>query len=351
MKNKRYKISVLANAPLLYPTDSVYILMRCDADEIIEVPKAYPYSGEWGQCNSEYISIFDDNYPMPKILDMVYLSIVERVFYELEIELSTIELIKLWESQVGDACFSHIYIGMAPFGGVALWAHSTKKQILLNWAKGKEISIDMEDYLPMAPNLTLNEVCNHYINNDALVARNLKENGLPPRDLFDKYMRQYTYRYYPMFEKWNEDDEKWEIYDEEKDVVPQFEYIEEMLTDGTHDKLHDDGLLKYHEAGKPKKLAMKWWVKKSEYVAYFWFDDEVLCPIFEKFYGAHRDTKVDFRLRIDAQKKKYELSLFRQGLKEPQVLPEEAYQLLVFKSQFENYRSDNYNQERGAWIW
>ena len=53
---------------------------------------------------------------------------------------------------------------------------------------------------------------------------------------------------------------------------------------------------------------------------------------------------------IDAQKKKYELSLFRQGLKEPQVLPEEAYQLLVFKSQFENYRSDNYSSNKTRFI-
>ena len=122
-------------------------------------------------------------------------------------------------------------------------------------------------------------------------------------------------------------------------------------SDGTHDKLHDGGLMKYHEAGKPKKLALKWHIKKSDYSAYFWFEDEEICAIFNKFYGQHPDTKTDFIIHIDPIKKKYELSLYRYGLKEPVIIPESAYQLIVFKSGFENYRSKNYNQPTGAWIW
>ena len=134
-------------------------------------------------------------------------------------------------------------------------------------------------------------------------------------------------------------------------LIGKFYYIEESLYDGTHDKLHDGGLLKYHQAGKPKKLAIKWHIGKSEYSAYFWFEDERIREVFDKFYGAHPDTKTDFIIRIDAENKKYELALYRYGLKEPQIISEDVYQLLVFKNKFEDYRSDNYNQERGAWIW
>lgn len=167
----------------------------------------------------------------------------------------------------------------------------------------------------------------------------------------DRNLQQFTYRYLFQFEKWDDSDEEWGKYKGNDELIPIFEFIEESLFDGTFDKLHDDGLLKYHQAGKPKKLAIKWHIKKSEYTAYFWFEDEKICSIFERFYGAHPDTKTDFIIRIDAEQKKYELALFRQGLKEPQIIPEDAYQLLVFKNKFEHYRSDNYNQERGAWIW
>lgn len=207
----------------------------------------------------------------------------------------------------------------------------------------------MEEYLPYDPEKTLEECCNAFINADELVKRNLEEEGLPSYDLFDNYMKQFSYRYLPLFEKWDEDKKEWQRY-EEDEISPTLDYIEESLFDGTHDKLHDGGLMKYHEAGKPKKLSLQWHIWKSEYSAYFWFEDEKIRKVFDKFYGAHPDTKADFIIRIDAIGRKYELSLYRYGFKEPQIIPEETYQLLVFKNKFEDYRSDNYNQERGAWI-
>ena len=165
-----------------------------------------------------------------------------------------------------------------------------------------------------------------------------------------RLVRQYIYKYLLIYENWDEDMEEWKKYNDEEEL-PEFDYIEENLFDGTHDKLHDDGLLNYHQAGKPKKLAIKWHIKKSEYTAYFWFEDEEICALFDRFYGAHPETKSDFMIRIDAEKNKYELALYRYGLKEPQVISESAYQLIVFKNKFEYYRSENYDQPRGAWIW
>ena len=80
-------------------------------------------------------------------------------------------------------------------------------------------------------------------------------------------------------------------------------------------------------------------------------EDEAIRAAFEKFYGAHRDTKVDFIIRIDPEKNKYELALYRYGLQEPVAISEDTYQMIVFKSKFEYYRSENYDQPRGAWIW
>lgn len=206
-----------------------------------------------------------------------------------------------------EGIFENLVFGFAPCNGFTMWCHGHRKSIVVK--------------------------STHNL---------LTEIG--------KYMQQFTYRYLPLFEHWDKKKEEWQK-PEQLEGNLEFDYIEESLFDGTHDKLHDGGLMKYHQAGKPKKLAIKWHIKKSEYTAYFWFEDEKICSIFERFYGAHPDTKTDFIIRIDTETKKYELALYRQGLKEPQIIPEDAYQLLVFKNKFEHYRSDNYNQERGVWIW
>ena len=216
-------------------------------------------------------------------------------------------------------------VGLAPYGGITIWSTDKLKRTIIK-----------------------------RLHAEALVNQqyNTINDNLPSRDLFENYMKQFTYRYQAIFDHWDEDGEKWIKYNEEEDeLIPEFDYIEESLYDGTHDKLHDGGLMKYHQAGKPKKLRVEWHIGKSEYSAYFWFEDERIREVFDRFYGAHPDTKTDFIIRIDAEKRKYELALYRYGLKEPQVIPEDVYQLLVFKNKFEDYRSDNYNQERGAWIW
>lgn len=348
----QYSVKVSGSAPELFPTDTFFGLLYFTRNEALEIPKRYPYSGEWGQVLSTQL-LERIEYPMPRVLDMVWLSIVERQFYSIQCRLPFEKMEALWQQtdeESEEARFEHIVVGMAPYGGVAIWTHGEKKSDLVAWMQAEEIEVEMADFMPMNPTVTLDENCDFYINNDSRVKENLEKNGLPPRHLYDKYMQQFTYRYVPLFEHWNEDKKEWTKYKEEE-ILPEFDYIEEALFDGTHDKLHDGGLMNYHEAGKPKKLAVTWHIKKSEYSAYFWFEDEEICAIFDRFYGAHPETQTDFMIRIDAERNKYELALYRYGLKEPQVISESAYQLIVFKNKFEYYRSENYNQPRGAWIW
>ncbi len=354
MPSPQFKILVSGTAPVLYPTDTFFGLLYFEADDALEIPKKYPYQGEWGQPISTHLLERED-YPVPGLIDMVWISIVERKFYSLVQKLPVERLEKLFgqtDDDTGEPLFEHIVVGMAPYGGVALWTHGSKKASLVAWMHGEETQVEMKDFSPMNPDVTLDENCDFYINNDSRVKENLETNGLPPRDLFDNYMKQFTYRYLPLFEHWDEDEEKWQPYtEEEQETQPELDYIEEALYDGTHDKLHDGGLIQYHEAGKPKKLAVKWHIKKSEYVAYFWFEDEAIRAIYDKFYGIHPETKTDFIIHIDSIKKKYQLSLFRYGLQEPRVVSDDAYQLIVFKNKFEHFRSENYNQPQGAWIW
>lgn len=351
---REYFIKVSGTAPVLYPTDTFFGLLYFEADDALEIPKKYPYQGEWGQPISTHL-LEREEYPVPGMIDMVWLSIVERKFYSIVEKLPTDRLEELFsqkDEDTGDTVYEHIVVGMAPYGGVALWTHGFKKSTLVKWMHAEEIQVEMKDFMPLNPDVTLDENCDFYINNDSRVKENLGKNGLPPRDLFDNYMKQFTYRYLPLFDHWDENQEKWTKYTvEEQEVKPELDCIEEALYDGTHDKLHDGGLLNFHEAGKPKKLAVKWHIKKSEYSAYFWFDDAAIRAVFDKFYGAHPDTKTDFILHFDPMKNEYQLALYRLGLKEPLPISKEAYQLIVFKNKFEHYRSENYDQPRGAWIW
>lgn len=149
-------------------------------------------------------------------------------------------------------------------------------------------------------------------------------------------MRKYKYRFVPICEGECEID---------------LTGIDQTLSDGTIRRLNDVNLFDFQEASIPSKLAVKWSLNDLEFNAFFMFNVESTLRIIERFYGAHPETKSDFIIRIDAANKKYELALYRQGLKEPVVIPESAYQLIVFKNKFEDYRSENYNQPRGAWIW
>jgi len=343
-----YRYCISGNAPVLYPTEICYSALYYTQEESLPIPKCYPYRGEWGEILSTEILSRED-YPMPIRLVIAWLSIVEQQFYQLEVELPANRLQTIWNYYFPET-FSHIVVGMAPFGGVALWCVGEDKSVLVKWMQAKPYKVNFKEFKSGDQYISLEHYCSRYLESNRQAKNNIERYGQPPRDLYDKYMQQFTYRYLTLFEHWDEDKGEWQKYDEEE-ILPEFEYIEEALFDGTHDKLHDGGLMNYHEAGKPKTLAVKWHVKKSDFTAYYWFEDEEICRIYDRFYGAHPNTKTDFMIRIDSEKNKYELALYRYGLKEPLVISESAYQLIVFKDKFECFRSENYDQPTGAWIW
>ena len=342
----KQKMIVSGVAHSLYPTHLLFGVVYLQDGTVTEIPPKLPFKGDWGQITSVHLLEESSCLSFPEYIDIVYLSVVEGIYYGLtkRISVETINAIATkYKKSVDEISF---LVGMAPYGYLALWIITEQKSIIVGWYHGEEVEVTKDDFLPNEQFVKADILCSKYLCQNVVAYNNLKKNGLPHLDTFNNYMKQFMYRYIIHFERDNS-----EIGKAESSLQPDLKYIEESLYDGTHDKLHDDGLLKYHQAGKPKKLAIKWNIGKSEYSAYFWFEEEPIREVFDKFYGAHPDTKTDFIIHIDAENRKYELALYRYGLKEPQVIPETVYQLLVFKNKFEDYRSDNYNQERGAWIW
>ena len=345
MTMEEYEYCVVGCAFDIAPILTHVALVSCSDTEVLSIPECLPFQGEWGK--NETISLLEEStHLLPKGVHIIYLSTIEHKFYMVNDSLPIEELDSLWNN--GD--YNKVVVGMAPYGGIAVWLNGTKNSTLVKWLHGSEINVDMKSFIPDNPDVSLEQLSLFYINSVKEAKSYFEEFGIPPRSLFEKYMQQFCYRYHILFRHWDADKQNWQDYDEDGSD-PQLNYIEEALYDGTYDKLHDDRLTNYHNAGKPKKLALKWNVKKSEYEAYIWFKNEGIQAIFDRFFGAHSETKTDFMIRIDSEKNKYELALYRYGLKEPQVISESAYQLLVFKNKFEYYRSDNYNQPKGAWIW
>lgn len=325
MINLSISVSYLSLYPIVLLNGK--IISKTDEHSICSINS---YCNEdWGEGKSYNLVSLES---FPCTIELEYIDIVKQAFISVVIPFRD-GLIDYIRNN-----YSHIIIGIVPSLYYAIWLSSSKKRVLYSCTLQKENNCSYIKHISICDALGFAQIDDYHV---GIRSSNHSQGS----QISDK-MKQYVYKYIISHQE-SESDKR---YNNAGDKF-QVEFIEESLFDGTFDKLHDDGLLKYHKAGKPKKLAIKWYIKKSEYTAYFWFEDEKICTIFERFYGAHPDTKTDFIIRIDAEQKKYELALFRQGLKEPQIIPEDAYQLLVFKNKFEHYRSDNYNQERGAWIW
>ncbi len=331
------------NAADFCPVIPYFGLLWYDIDNAVSIPMDYPLCGKWGTVLSDNIPL-EKSFPMPFCANACWLSIPEERFFRCEEPLN-IAIMEEYYSSLSKTAGSDIYfvMGFGADGFLVLWLQNDVKCYLVGCFKGKECEIPMSEFMPVRPDMTVQELCLSMKN-----CKYQKSIGIEKlKNKFDNMMRTYNYRYVVSFgiykNGWSELSQN--------EVIPDLCWINESLFDGTFDKLHEDNLVKYHSAAIPEKIALKWNVGKTEYSAYFWMDDEQLFAIFKRFYGVHTATKADFIICIDSQNNKYEICLFRQGLKEPVVLPKSAYQMIVFKNKFEDYRSENYNQPRGAWIW
>lgn len=303
------------------------------------LPTIYPAKLHWGQ-----IVELDDSFivrgksALRLIVGWTSLQSQKSFYYENAVQLN---------EQILSSDEDTLVVGLASTGEIALWLNHEIKSVVLTFDKAVEITKLITDQMVkeamiLLPNNkyaeNINQICLSDIGEFKKTITGFNAENKASDNFFNKLMQQFCYRYEIQYIGGDNGSQVLDI-------------VYESLFDGTHDKLNNGELLKYHQAGKPQKIAIKWHIGKSEYSAYFWFEEEPIREVFDKFYGAHPDTKTDFIIRIDAENKKYELALYRYGLKEPQIIPENVYQLLVFKNRFEDYRSNNYNQERGAWIW
>lgn len=316
-----------------FPIRLLYGFLKTETDEY-QIPTAFPAKTDWGEVipNEDFNIEFGSKIDLE--LGWIALESYQTYYFRGEIPIP-VEIIK-------SELFT-LLIGLGNKGEIALWLITENKSFLVLYSHGVNITDKITDDMISQAHIldvqgkhikSIVELCDK----DILRFRAPSKSIPKIIDCIDNRMKQYVYRYDVV------------INQSAEELV-----INDCLFDGTYDKTLRNELQSYHGGGKVRKLLVQWIEKNHEdidkYSVFYWMDEIEITKIFDRFYGVHPETKTDFIIRIDSINNKYELSLYRQGLKEPVVIPESAYQLIVFKNKFEYYRSENYNQPRGAWIW
>lgn len=283
----------------------------------------YPFCNGWGKSDTDTCHVNQDCKEYTN-LKLAWLSLAERKFFYCNEDLTSFCCEECAEN------FDKLVIGLATNGEIFLWCKNNDKSAILTQLKGKEIRMTLEEFLGFQSESSLEEYCR------------LRMEGIDhlssPEAAFKTLMKRYNYRFKIDLDGYIEKDKTTTL------------SLKAMFFDGCYDRTNSEQLKLFGMKGVPRIISAIYRQKNNELLLTFFLDEDNLLS-FSRFYGAHPETKTDFIIRIDAENKKYELALYRQGLKEPVVIPESAYQLIVFKNKFEDYRSENYNQPRGAWIW
>lgn len=304
--------------------------------------------GLWGDVQTFGV-IDDEARPMPCGIDVEWISIIERKRFCVNAPLDTKRMETLWREHTIDgmddepprSIYKYIAVGIAPSGGLAVWLHGRKKQILVAWIQAEDRPITAEEQQHMLNGLSMQQFCDRIIRDMQFPE--------PAPVSYDSLMQQYIYRIVPELRHWNDEEKTWADYALDDTNKPQLAYLEVKRIDGTYDRLHDGALQEFHSAGCPRIVSLCWNVGKKEYSAYFFFDDQKLMSLFRKFSTLSLDGKINLLLQIDPIADKFVVSLNATDIDQPTVLND--VDVLAFRNRFEYYRSKNYHQEKDAWNW
>lgn len=347
-----YKYQTSDCMPRFYPvmTFKRMFITSGETPEQLIIKRGNYQESEWGEATAPVI-VQQKEYTIPARLQLQWMAVKEGRAYTLDTELDTARLEKLLGKKSIDVpLYRFLVVGMAPYGHVALWLRGTLKSKLIGWYQAKPM--DPTELAEAISPLTPEQYCAACLAQDEAVMTNLQQVGLPQPDYYDRLMRQYRYRYLPLEEYW--DGEMWKHYDEEDLFYDDMtlKRIEVQRYDGTHQQRGNLKMLQYHKAGLPRRLTIEWNESSNNFQVYFWFNFEPLSQLMEQFRTVAPDDKTTFVLRLDSRANQYELALQGGPLEQPASLPEECYEMLVFRNGNEYWRSDNFSKEdETEWEW
>jgi hypothetical protein len=98
---------------------------------------------------------------------------------------------------------------------------------------------------------------------------------------------------------------------------------------------------------KPRKIVVDWRVGETKYSGYFWTDEHKIIDTFADFYDTKAQREGNFA--IDVKKSNTEFRFILENDFAVTEIPIEDLHYIIFKDDYEFYRSANYNRPEGGW--
>lgn len=148
---KKYEWSPIASAPTLFPSDIHIGYMRYGEHSALAMP---PVSYGLGRATA-IMGLNEERFPLPTGLDIVWLSWVEKKFYEAEVDFPVDKIANLFEEgylnyEGEKETYNEVNVGLIPGGRIVLYLSGEDKRIMVDQFQGVETTVDMKDYLPYA---------------------------------------------------------------------------------------------------------------------------------------------------------------------------------------------------------
>ena len=215
-------------------------------------------SSDWG-VPSIFVVKDPETYPLPNRIEMRWTT-PEGKCYEIAVPLDQAKAEEIWGKQeqvFPDKPFKQYVIGIAPHASVAIWLCNDEKSVLLHWLQAEEKPLTVQEIYTRVLNPEMEKQANTI---------------MPPKKL-QSNMRQHHYRFVPLEEYF--DSEGWQKYSVDDGFYEAIELdgVEVKRLDGTFDYTDCDDVLRYHEAGKPCRITVRWREGDASFFAHFWLDE------------------------------------------------------------------------------
>lgn len=291
-------------------------------------------SPNWGMPSPLLVKA-PEKYPLPVSIELRWITALEGKCFEFSGAVDQFKAEELWKKQeleFPNDPYTQYIIGIAPYGGVAVWLCSNYRSVLLHWLKAEETQLTEEELMIHKPHPIMESLTNL----------------LMPYQKLQSDIKQYNYRYVALEEYF--DGEKWQKYSNEDDFYEELDVdgVEDKRLDGTFDYSDSVDMLRYHIAGKPQRITVRWQEENSNCFAHFWLDEDTITIFFNSMFDTFPDTKADLLLRCDTRANRYEVAMTGEGLPIRRL---DYCQYIVFRNNVEIARSEYFSKEDGEWSW